>query len=468
MADADLWSAWSNLAGLWWTRHGGVPPEGIARHRLDLLVRYAREHSPYYRRLYAKLPPRNVALAALPPVRKPELMASFDDWATDRRVTLSEVRRFLGDRQRIGERFLGRYWVWRSSGTTGHPGIFVQDLHAMAVYDALVASRLESVMWKNDGPSRVFASRGRAALVVATGDHFASISSWERLRRAFPRMDARCFSVLAPIGELVRDLNAYRPAFLSGYASMLLLLARERRAGRLAIDPALIWSGGEHLSAAARAEIEAAFGCPLANEYGASECLTIAQECREGWQHLHGEWVLLEGVDAEGRPVRPGELSQRTLLTNLANWVQPVIRYDLGDRIQWRPEPCGCGSRLPAFRVEGRMEKTLTLRTRHGPAVRLAPLALATVVEEAAGDHPFQIAQVSPARLALRFEAHGGRRLAAAKRHAAEALRNWLATQSLPEMEVVQDREPPRRDPVSGKLPAVVVERRRRSREPAA
>lgn len=458
MADADLWSSLANLAGLWWTRHGGVPAEGVARQRLDLLVSYARARSRFYQRLYAGLPAHRPPFHALPPVQKRVLMASFDAWCTDPRIRMREVQAFLSDRSRIGTRYLGRYLVWKSSGTSGHPGIFVQDLHSMAVYDALVATKLEDVPWDAQAAARVVAGRARSALVVATGDHFASVSSWERMRRAFPRMDAHCFSILAPLPQLVAQLNACRPAFLAAYPSMLALLAAERRAGRLTIRPALIWSGGETLAPAMRAEIEGAFECTVANEYGASECLSIAHECRQGRMHLHSEWVVLEAIDADGRPTPPGRLSEDALLTNLANWVQPVIRYRLGDRIAVDPRPCACGNPLPAFRVEGRNEETLVIRSRRGERVRLTPLALATIAEEAAGDRPFQIAQVAPARLAVRFE--GPRRgLASARRNVTEALRAYLAAQSLPEVEVLQDPRPPQRDLRSGKLQSVVVEK---------
>ena len=454
MSGIDLWSACGNLASLWWTRHGGVPASGLARHRLDALVRHAREHSPFYRDLYAHLPRDGVALADLPSAGKPGLMAEFDRWCTDPRVRLRDIRAFLADPSRIGTRFLGEYWVWKSSGTSAAPGIFLQDSQAMAVYDALVAAQLEELPWS--AAARALAGGGRAALVVATGGHFASIASWERLHRALPGMDTRAFSILAPLDDLVAGLNAYRPAILAGYASMLAILAAVRRAGRLAIEPALIWSGGERLGAAARRGIEGAFGCTLANEYGASECLSIAHECRQGWQHLHSEWVLLEGIEADGRPTPPGRLSHGTLVTNLANWLQPIIRYRLCDRILAAAQPCACGSVLPAFRVEGRDERTLVFDRGEGAPVRLAPLAIEAVVEAAAGGHPFQVAQVSPGRLALRFE--GVKRGAALRRGAARALRSWLATQALARVEVVQDEAAPHRERRSGKLRTVVVE----------
>jgi len=452
----DPYRTWANLAELWWSRHGMASPFDARAQRLDALVRYARARSPFYRDLYAGLPV-DLPLEALPRVSKPQLMARFDDWATDRRIRLREVEAFLADRTRIGDAFLGHYRIWKSSGTSGTPGIFVQDEHALGVYDALVAAQIEDIPWSAGSAARALAANGRSALVVANADHFASIASWERLRRRMPLLEARSFSALAPLAELARELEAFAPAILSGYPSMLSLLADEHAAGRLAIAPSLIWSGGEHLAPAARRAIERAFGCPVMNEYGASECMSIAHECREGWMHLHNEWVALEGVDDDGLPTAPGKLSRTCLLTNLANWIQPVIRYDLGDRITAAKAPCTCGNPRPAFRVEGRVEATLVMRSPKGRRVRLTPLAISTVVEGKAQGHRFQVAQIGPERLALRLEGSDAQ-VSGVRRRAVDALRAWLRLQSLPNVTVVQERKRPRLDPRSGKLHDVVIE----------
>jgi hypothetical protein len=46
----------------------------------------------------------------------------------------------------------------------------------------------------------------------------------------------------------------------------------------------------------------------------------------------------------EGHAVPPGTRSDGLLVTNLANYVQPVIRYQLGDSVVISDEGCGCGS----------------------------------------------------------------------------------------------------------------------------
>ncbi|MDO8681418.1 MAG: phenylacetate--CoA ligase family protein, partial [Acidobacteriota bacterium] len=79
------------------------------RGRLAEMVAYARAHSPYYRVLYKDLPDRVEDPTLLPVTNKKQLMARFDDWVTDREVTIEKVRAFIGKPNLIGERFLDTY-----------------------------------------------------------------------------------------------------------------------------------------------------------------------------------------------------------------------------------------------------------------------------------------------------------------------------------------------------------------------
>jgi len=89
------------------------------------------------------------------------------------------------------------------------------------------------------------------------------------------------------------------------------------------------------------------------------------------------------------------------LLTNLANHVQPLIRYDLGDRVTLLPQACACGSSLPVLHVSGREDDILKLASGPGREhVKVVPLAVSTVLEEA-GLFDFQLVQEGPRRLLL-------------------------------------------------------------------
>lgn len=373
------------------------------RHRrLTALLSTAVERSPLYRQACggSRAAP---ALDEFPVMAKADLMARFDDWVTDRDLHLDAVRRFVADPACIAQALNGQYMVWESSGSSGCPGLFVQDARAMAVYDALETFRRpHRLAWP--GLLDPMQLSQRLVFVGATNGHFASYVSLERMRRLNPlvAMRVRSVSFLQPIHQIVEQVNAWRPTVLATYPSAAIMLAQEKLAGRLHCELQEIWTGGENLTPAMRAFGATAFGCRILDSYGASEFLALACECPHGRLHLNSDWAILESVDRIGRTVAPGTQGQRTLLTNLANHVQPIIRYDLGDRTVLHATPCACGSALPAIEVSGRDDDMLEFENADGSRVSVAPLALCTVLEEEAGLFDFQVCQVSRCELELR------------------------------------------------------------------
>lgn len=392
--------------------------------RLGALLASAARDSPLYRRLLRGRDPARLRIEDLPVMRKAQLMQHFAEWVADPRLRLDALRRFVADRAHIGEPFLGRYVVWESSGSSGEPGIFVQDPDAMAVYDALEALR-RPVLRPLQRLLDPWGLAERIAFVGAIDGHFASTVSIERLRRLNPLLSGRLHGVsfLQPVDAIARALDAIAPTVIATYPSAAVLLAEERAGGRLRSAPREIWTGGEDLSPAKRAFVKKAFGCPVINSYGASEFLSLASECAHGNLHLNSDWVILEPVDAQGRAVAPGQSGATTLLTNLANHVQPLIRYDLGDRVTLSGRSCACGSCLPVIEVQGRSEATLRLgRAASGP-VSVLPLALSTVLEEGAGLFDFQLVQKGRCELLLRTGLRG-----AEAEHALRRARRVLGT----------------------------------------
>ncbi|HEX8995678.1 MAG TPA: phenylacetate--CoA ligase family protein [Ktedonobacterales bacterium] len=435
---------------------GRATPSALARYqrkRLAALVAFARSRSAYYRALYAQLPAGASDLRALPVVTKPDLMTHFDEWVTDPAVTRAGVEMFLSEPAPPGTDYLGRYAVWTTSGTTGKPGVFVHDRRAVLVYSTLVW--LRTYRWVTPALLWPLLRRGRIVALVATGGHFAIADWFERKRRAVGARDrARVISALRPLAEIVRELNDYQPALLTGYPSVIKLLAAEQSAGRLRIAPVYVGTGGESLDVAARTQIEAAFDCIMRDNYGASEFPYAATECGHGYLHINADWLIIEPVDAAYQPVPPGQPSCTALLTNLANRVQPLIRYDLGDSVTMKAEPCPCGRPLPAMRVEGRKGDILRMATPSGRMVALLPLALGTVVEETPGVVRAQIIQTGPSELTLRLEIDpraGAVEPDSVWRHVERRLREYLAAQGLASVTLARGAESPHADPVSGK-----------------
>ena len=400
----------TSAARVWWDarRARRKDPEALRRRqreRLAELVAFAREHSAYYRRLYQGLPERIEDVTALPVTDKRQLMAHFDEVATDPAVTLAAVQEFVADPARIGERFAGRYLVATTAGTTGTRGLFVLDDRYRAVTSGMMA-RLSAGWLSGRDLVRLTVRGGRFAAVVATGGHFLAVATSTREMRERPRRHRRLriLSIHRPLPELVAELNAFGPLMLGAYASVLRLLASEQEAGRLRLRPVLVLSTAEGLPPDERTRIERAFGAPVREVYGCTEIGYAASSCARGWLHLVEDWVVLEPVDAEHRPVPPGTVSHTVLMTNLANRVQPIIRYDVGDRVLMKPEPCGCGNPAPALRVQGRASDVLAFPDDDGRGlVAVPPLALGTVIDRVPGVELFQVVQTAPAGLRVRL-----------------------------------------------------------------
>ena len=351
------------------------------RDRLAVLVDYARSASPFYRRLYRDVPDTasrtwSRIWRELPPVGKRELMQNFDDWVTDPHITLAGLKEdLLGDLSRIGGFYRGQYLVMTTSGSTGEPAVLVQDRNSWLVANLLARIRERRTLM-TAAETRAFLHRGlRAAALIADGDHFAGVVLTETARRRSPHIArrVRVFSVLRPLPELVAELNDFQPTMLYGYPSAMLQLAAEQKSGRLRIHPVLAIASGEGLAASGAADIEAALGCRATVRYLASEALALTSRCREGQFHVNADWYIVEPVDENYQPVPAGELSHTVLVTNLANRVQPLIRYNLGDRVQLVPGPCACGSVFPALRVEGRSGDVLTFAAAARQALALVP-----------------------------------------------------------------------------------------------
>ncbi|MCL5265561.1 MAG: AMP-binding protein [Chloroflexi bacterium] len=436
-------------------KQGPAAIERRQRARFTEMVAYARAHSPYYRELYRDLPERVDDSALLPVTDKKTLMARFDDWVTDRDVTIEKARKFIEDPSLIGAPFLGKYLLAITSGTTGTPGIFVLDHRHLAVGAASMGFIFAQWLTAADFLKILF--RGmRVAALHATGGHYASVAGVTRARLS-NRLLARQlkdFSVHTPLPELVAKLNELQPAMILGYASIIALLAGEQEAGRLRIKPVLIVVTAEGLGEGEYGRIARAFGSKVGNVYGSTEVAQAAYNCREGWLHPLIDWIVLEPVDADYRPTPPGQQSHTVLVSNLANRVQPILRYDLGDSILQRPDPCPCGNPLPAIRVQGRAADILTFPTERGEQVSIPPLAFE--VNHIQGIELFQIVQTTPTSLRVRLRLAPGADPDRVWQAVHTEIRRLLGEHKLGHVTLERAEEPPEQSPPGGKYREVI------------
>jgi len=313
---------------------------------------HATARSPFYRELHRGL--EDAPLEALPVVTKATLMERFDDLVTDREVRHADVQRYLAGATAT-DRFRDRYRVAATGGTTGRRGIFLADPKE---WTTVLASYARAYQWA--GIEAGLMHRLRLAVVSSRNPtHQSSIVGATVASRFVPtlRLDAT-----EPLGDIVRQLNEFRPDSLVGYASILRMLAEEQLAGRLAVTPRAVMSASEVLTDETRARIHGAFGVPATNVYAATETAGIASECQLGHLHRYEDLVIAEIVDEENQRVPPGEFGAKLLVTVLFSRTQPLIRYELSDRVAAAVGSCPDG--LPytlLAAIEGREEEVLTL-----------------------------------------------------------------------------------------------------------
>jgi phenylacetate-CoA ligase len=314
------------------------------------LRRYAYAHSPFYRDFHRSR--ETDALQQLPILTKATLMERFDDLVTDRRLRLADVEAFL-QTDSGGGRFLNRYVVLATSGSTGRRGVFVFDDQE---WIRAVAAITRPIAWT--APPGRARKPPRAALIASAARwHYSARVGLALANRIAPvlRLDAA-----APVAELVGQLNAWQPQALATYPSVLRQLAAEQASGRLQIPLRNIATSAEVLTADVRAAVRHAWNIRVQDTYGATEYAPIASECALGRKHLFENGAVIEITDAQGKAVPSGEAGERVLLTVFGRLIQPLIRYEISDLVRLSGDSCACGRPYRVIEsVDGREEDIL-------------------------------------------------------------------------------------------------------------
>ena len=443
------------------TRIGAIRMKGASREeiqvrqnrRLQDLIEFVTRQSRFYKRLYADVERPITDLQSLPPVTKPQLMERFDSVVTDTAVEFTDIEAFTIETTTIGQRFLGRYPVWLTSGTTGDPGIFLQDDWALLATDSVGDRWSLSAFADVETIKRLITHNARTAEIAVSGGHFAAASGIEMFRREnrFLRNRMRLVSPDRPLSDIVAELNEFQPAILVGYSTVLTELEREQRVGRLNLTPAYIAPSGEPITELQKRRLRKTFECIVREVYGATEFYGIAVECDHGNLHANTDWIVLEPVDRNYQYVDFGEPSETVLLTNLANRIQPLIRYDLGDSITMYEERCSCGSAFPVIEVKGRQGDILHFETASGERIPIFPLPLTSVVSEVSGVNRSQLIQTSPKAISVRLEVVDDLNKMTVWDQVHAALVSFFDTHHIRNLTIDLVDEPPNRDPESGK-----------------
>lgn len=341
----------------------GVPARAH-REGLRRLLVHAVEHSPFHRRRLEGVDLDD--LSALPVMTKAQMMDELDDVFTDRRLTRSAVESALAATTSRPLPIVDDYVALASGGCSGNRGLFVYDRPAFASFVTSIARPPIEVTL----PPGMPAVKPRVAMVAAgSAVHATGIMAVITENPSAPGL-VDAIPATLPIAEIVRRLNAIQPSILGGYASMLVRLAAELRAGRLSIAPAQVHSTSETLHADMRSAIRETFRAPVFDGFGSTEGLFGKSGPDTETMVFNTDMCIVELVDEANQPVAPGVPSARVLLTNLYNFVQPLIRYELTDTFIRQPDAehghlraCVCGRSDDILRYDENDIHPITIRS---------------------------------------------------------------------------------------------------------
>lgn len=103
------------------------------------LLKYVLENSKFYREYYGDHNInldniKNIQLEDLPIINKKIVMENFNELVTDNNLKIDSIQRFIASNDNISEKYLEKYEVIHTSGTSGETGIFVygpEDWHVL-------------------------------------------------------------------------------------------------------------------------------------------------------------------------------------------------------------------------------------------------------------------------------------------------------------------------------------------------
>ena len=220
----------------------------------------------------------------------------------------------------------------------------------------------------------------------------------------FPTGPCVNLNILTPVDRQVEWLIRRDPDYLLTHPSMALELARYCLDHKVKL-PALrqVQTISEVLPPPTRQICLEAWGVPVLDMYTTREAGYLALQCPEhDHYHVQAEGGLLEVLDDEGRPCRPGEVG-RVVVTPLHNFAMPLLRYAIGDHAEVG-EPCPCGRGLPVLnRILGRTQNMLVLPSgeRRWPLLSSSDIAVLTGL---APIRRYQFVQRDRHRIDLRVE----------------------------------------------------------------
>ena len=308
--------------------------ENFQRENLRKLLKYCREHVPYYRELLSNLSISQInkfeisELEWLPPLTKDAICLNYQ------RLQSEQLHKL-------------RYKKHSTGGSTGNPLTFLLDLKSW------------SNSWANNfrGWGFIGYHIGDRMMVLGSSSLFKQNVRFSEQKLLYILFRMFPFSGINMSDEVclsyIDKINRLKIKYLYGYASSLYLLAKYVVENNIRVRLAGVVPTSEICPPHYRDLFNRAFHCPVVDSYGARDGNISGYQCASGNYHLSETSIVrIQGNREEGR----------VLVTDLFNYAMPLINYDLGDTLKLTNDTCPCGrNQYLAKTIIGRQQDILEL-----------------------------------------------------------------------------------------------------------
>jgi len=158
----------------------------------------------------------------------------------------------------------------------------------------------------------------------------------------------------------IQALNNFKPQSMDGFPSVMFTLAKYIIKNNIELEfkPIAIFPTAETITEYDREIIERAFNSKIRNQYASSEGAPFITECPEGNLHMD----IMTGVfEKKNKDSKISEI----LVTAFETKGTPLVRYDIGDVLEFSDRKCSCGYDTPLVeRIIGRSTDFLYSKER--------------------------------------------------------------------------------------------------------
>jgi len=165
----------------------------------------------------------------------------------------------------------------------------------------------------------------------------------------------------------LESLSQFKPDYIIGFPSSIYELAKFGLRNSLDLGGhkvKAIFPTAETLIQKEVDVIQRFFGGLVHDQYASSEGAPFITACERGFKHFEMLSGVVETVNDQDEPANPG----RMLVTSFSTTLTPLIRYDIGDRMEWDEDignNCVCGRSTPVVKyIHGRVNDFIYSRER--------------------------------------------------------------------------------------------------------